>query len=219
MINFMNNWVKNLSLALILVSILEMILPNNKTKKYVKMIMGLYVLFCIIQPFVENKNKFDINESLYNKYIEDASVQATQINQSSMDDRLNELYREKLQNDITEKLESQGYDVEMCKINAHISEENSGIEKIKINIKSKADNNQNVQDKCTDDEEQENECLENKIVAEIQKIQKVNIKISEIENKCNEEKNNNNLTKTDIKEIKEFLKKEYGVEEKSISIN
>ena len=33
MINFMNNWVKNLSLALVFVSILEMILPNNKTKK------------------------------------------------------------------------------------------------------------------------------------------------------------------------------------------
>ena len=33
MINFLSSWVKNLCLALIVVSILEMLLPNNKTKK------------------------------------------------------------------------------------------------------------------------------------------------------------------------------------------
>lgn len=217
MINFMNNWVKNLSLALVFVSILEMILPNNKTKKYVKMIMGLYVLFCIIQPIVENKNKFIVDETLYNKYIEDTSAQVSQINQSSMDDRLNELYREKLQNDISEKLKLQGYDIEMCKINAHISEENSGIEKIKINIKSKIDNYQNTNELCIDDKQLENDYIENKIVTEIQKIQKVNIMTSKIENKNDNKKNN--ITKTDIKEIKEFLKNEYDVDEKCISIN
>ena len=60
MINFLSSWVKNLALALIIVSILEMILPNNKTKKYVKMIMGLYILFSIISPFIENSNKLNI---------------------------------------------------------------------------------------------------------------------------------------------------------------
>ena len=61
MINFLSSWVKNLSLALIIVSILEMILPNNKTKKYVKMVMGLYILFSIIAPFIENSSKFNLN--------------------------------------------------------------------------------------------------------------------------------------------------------------
>ena len=35
MVKFLSSWVKSLSLSLILVSILEMVLPNNKTKKYV----------------------------------------------------------------------------------------------------------------------------------------------------------------------------------------
>ena len=56
MINFLSSWVKNLSLALIVVSILEMILPNSKTKKYIKMVMGLYILFSIISPFIDSKN-------------------------------------------------------------------------------------------------------------------------------------------------------------------
>ena len=34
MISFLSSWVKNLCLELIVVSILEMILPNNKTKKF-----------------------------------------------------------------------------------------------------------------------------------------------------------------------------------------
>ena len=64
MVNFLSSWVKNLALALIIVSILEMILPNNKTKKYVKMIMRLYILFSIISPFIENSNKLNINNDI-----------------------------------------------------------------------------------------------------------------------------------------------------------
>ena len=54
MVKFLSSWVKNLSFSLIVVSILEMLLPNNKTKKYVKVVMGLYILFSIISPFIEN---------------------------------------------------------------------------------------------------------------------------------------------------------------------
>ena len=61
MVNFLSSWVKNLCLALIVVSILEMLLPNNKTKKYIKMVMGLYVLFSIIAPFVNNSNVLNFN--------------------------------------------------------------------------------------------------------------------------------------------------------------
>ena len=59
MVNFLSSWVKNLSLAIIVVSILEMLLPNNKTKKYVKMVMGLYILFSIISPFIKNSYKLN----------------------------------------------------------------------------------------------------------------------------------------------------------------
>ena len=69
MINFLSSWVKNLSLALIVVSILEMLLPNNKTKKYIKMVMGLYILFSIIAPFVNNSNVLNFNiEDVYSDY-------------------------------------------------------------------------------------------------------------------------------------------------------
>ena len=34
MIEFLSDWAKSLGLAIIVISILEMLLPNNKTKKY-----------------------------------------------------------------------------------------------------------------------------------------------------------------------------------------
>lgn len=112
MINFLSSWVKNLSLALIIVSILEMILPNNKTKKYVRTVMGLYILFSIISPFIENSSKINLNNidlDSYTKNTKTASSKVEEVDQTSMDNRINEIYKEELQKDITQKIEEKGY--------------------------------------------------------------------------------------------------------------
>ena len=213
MINFLSSWVKNLSLALIIVSILEMILPNNKTKKYVKMVMGLYILFSIISPFMENSDEFNLNNvNLYLEETEQTSSISDNIDQSSMDNRLNEIYKEQLQKDIITKIQDMGYEIESCKVTAHISQEDSGIEKIILKIKSKINEG---------DEEKETDTMESRLVQEIQKIQKVEINISENEedNENNTNQETTNLTKTDIKIIKDFLIKEYGVNEECLRIN
>ena len=49
------NWAKAIVMAVIIVSVLEMLLPNNKTKKYVKMVMGIFILYNIISPFIKDK--------------------------------------------------------------------------------------------------------------------------------------------------------------------
>ena len=233
MINFLSSWVKNLSLALIVVSILEMLLPNNKTKKYVKMVMGLYILFSIIAPFVNNSNVLDFNiEDVYSNYSKEisstsATSTAGEVNQASMDDRLNQLYKEQLESDITQKVEEKGYDVRKCKVDAHISESDTGIESIILEIDGKNDNTENSNNSNkTDATENSNDSskysknsgntLEDKIVKEIQKIQKVEIDVS---NSDDSEDTNSTITKTDVKIIKDFLTKEYGVSEKCLKIN
>lgn len=207
MINFMSTWVKNLSLALIIVSILEMLLPNNKTKKYVKMIMGLYILFSIISPFIDNKDKFNLNE--FNSYIdtsEDVMQTDSKVDQSSMDRRLNEIYETELEKDIKRKIEDKGYEVETCTVEAHISQEDSGIEKIVLKISGKIS-----------EENEEQNTLEDKIITEIQKIQKVEVNVSDNKEESLEEESK--ITKTDIKIIKDFLKQEYGVKEECLKIS
>lgn len=208
MINFMSAWVKNLSLALVVISILEMLLPNNKTKKYVKVIMGLYVLFSIIAPFIDNQDKINLSE--FNSYIEtseDVVQTDSQIDQSSMDKRLNEIYEQELQKDIERKIKSKGYEIESCKIDAHISQEDTGIEKITIKIAKKIG-----------EEEKEEETIEDKMVSEIRRIQKVEVKVSENEEE-DETPEESKITKTDIKIIKDFLKQEYGVSDQCLKIS
>lgn len=198
MINFLNVWVKNLCLALVVVSILEMLLPNNKTKKYIKMVMGLYILFSIISPFVKNKDMLNINvENIYKEYsVETASSDTKKINQNSMNNRLNELYSKNLENDITKKLENKGYNINSCKVKVHISQNNdtkeTGIEQIKLNVDSKKLNN-NEKENYNKETNNESDNQESTINSQISAIDLIN--------------------------IKNFLIDEYGVDAKCLKIN
>lgn len=222
MINFLSSWVKNLALALIIVSILEMVLPNNKTKKYVKMVMGLYILFSIISPFMENSNKFNLdnlNLELGLEDIQETSSMREEVDQTSMDNRLNQIYKEQLEKDIVQKVREQGYEVDNCKVVAHISEEDSGIDNITLKVKSKID-----EDDGEGDDGSQDGVMENRIVEEIQKIQKVEISVSgngkeQGQEESGNEEEKSNITKTDIKIIKKFLIKEYGVSEQCLRIS
>ncbi len=219
MIEFLSGWAKNLGVVIVIVSIFEMILPNNKTKKYIRVVLGIFVMFNIISPFIKNKDKLSSVSIDLENYTTEQNVT---VDQTSMDKRIQDLYEKELEKDIKNKIEEQGYKVASCKVNATIlenensnSEENT-IQKIKIKIEKKEDIEKSNQDAKN---------VENKIVTEIQKIKKVNTTIGN--NTNNEDTNNketdtNNLkkiTRQDIQDIKKFIIDEYGVKEKCLEIN
>ena len=212
MIEFLSSWAKGLGVTIVIVSILEMLLPNNKTKKYIKMVLGVYVIFNIIAPIIQNKKIFDLDELDLSEY---QTAETSAIDQTSMDERIKELYIQELEKDITKKVKEMGYEVTKCKVDAQISdkEEETGINKIKLNIKKSQQEQQ--------DEEQEGS-TEDKIVSEIQKIKKVDttveIEKNEEESK-NEKENTETITKVDVQNVKKFLIEEYGVNEKCLEIN
>ena len=204
MVEFLSTWAKQLVLAVIIISILEMLLPNNKTKKYIRMIMGIYLLFTMISPLIENKEVLDINEfTNLENIVNQTTIQTSTEGENSMDKRIQQLYIEELEKDIKEKVENQGYEVEKCIVDAIITgnEEESGISKITLKIGGK-----NIKETETKD-------LENRIVTEIQKIKKVDTSISE--KKDSEEK----IEKSDIEELKKFIIQENGVSEECLEIN
>lgn len=207
MVNFLSSWAKSLTLAIIIVSILEMMLPNNKTKKYVKMIMGVYILFNIISPFIKNVQAFDVNNINVEKYVNNTTSENIVINQDSMDQRIQDLYIQEIQKDVKSKIEEKGYIVNKCKVDAVISgkEGVSGIKKIVLKIEK---------DNKKKEEIERNEDTENKIVTEIQKIKKIDAQIKN-DNSKEEEK----ISSQDIKNLKDFLKQEYEVSEKCLEIN
>ena len=204
MIEFLSSWAKGLGLAIVIVSILEMLLPNNKTKKYIRMVMGLYILFTIISPFIKNRALFNIENIDLSKYQNDYSSVETSVDQTSMDERIQVLYVEELEKDITKKVEEKGYEVTECKVKANIQAQNNTISKIKLKIEKNEEN-----------KKEEDETIEKKMVNEIQKIKPVN---TQIQNNNKEEKEEK-ITKNDIQNIKKFLMEEYEVEEKCLEIN
>ena len=93
MISFMSSWAEQIVLAVIVATIIEMILPKNKNRKYIQMVIGIYVLFNIISPIIENKEKFSIEKYNIEKY---ETKSQYEIDQSSMDARLEKIYLDEL---------------------------------------------------------------------------------------------------------------------------
>lgn len=205
MIEFISTWVKGLGVAIVIVSIIEMILPNNKTKKYIKMVLGIYIIFNIISPLVKNKDKLNLENLNLNDYTVNTS---TSVDQTSMNKRIETLYEDELEKDITTKLKEKGYELSECKVTAKIDENENNKDETKIsNIKIK------VEKKVA--KQSEENSVENKIVTGIQQIKKVDIGKA----KEKETKNSSKISKTELEDIKKFLIEEYEVNEKCLEID
>lgn len=209
MIEFLSSWAKSLGVTIVIVSILEMLLPNNKTKKYIRMVMGVYIVFNIISPFVKSKEIFNVNDIDINAY--KSTETSSEVDQTSMNDRIEKLYKQELEKDIKNKINEKGYEVDKCEVNVKIAEneEQTQITKIKLSIKkSEEANTQNQKDKS----------IENKVVTEIQKINPININ-SKNENSKEKSKSKSTVSNSEIQNIKKFLIEEYGVNKKCLEIN
>lgn len=216
MIEFLSSWAKSLGLAIVIVSILEMLLPNNKNKKYIRMVMGIYIIFNIVSPFIKNQDKFNIENIDIEKYLssngESVEVISEEVNQTSMNERIKDLYIEELEKDISKKIEEQGYKVNSCKVKATISSEENKTEIKEIKLKVEKNNN-------SQENKQNEKNVEDKIVTEIQKIKKVDTTINTQKEEEQETKDESTISKSDIQNIKKFLIEEYEVNEKCLKIN
>lgn len=208
MIEILSSWAKGLGITIVIVSIFEMLLPNNRTKKYIRMVLGVYVIFNIVSPLIKNKDVLNFNNIDLEEY---TSVETSSVNQTSMNERIKKLYSEELEKDITKKIKEKGYEVKKCKVSVQIAddEEETKINKIKL-IVSK------TQEEVKNDIKNS---AENKIVTEIQKIRKIDtgVEIKKQEKEKNEV--SDKVNKTEIQNIKKFLIEEYGVNEKCLEIN
>ena len=147
MIKFLSNWIGQIAIAVIIVSIFEMILPKGDLKKYIKVVLGIYVIYCLISPYV-NKNKlFDLDNINIKKYTTSNIIQSN-VNQESMDERLETLYIDELEKNINIKLKEYGYEIYKCKIDANLNsnKQNPGIHKINLIIKENKKNQIQIDD-------------------------------------------------------------------------
>ena len=137
MIEFISSWADHIVIAVIVATIIELILSKNKNKKYIQMVIGVYVLFNIISPIIKNKEKISVKEYNIEKY---ETKSQYEINQSSMDERIEKIYLEELENNTISKFKSAGFSVEKCVVDAVLdtTKKNAGIHLITVKVKGPA---------------------------------------------------------------------------------
>lgn len=190
MVNWLNTWAQRIIIVVIICTIIEMILPEGKNKKYIKIVMGIYVVFTIISPIIakiNNKEKIDLE-----KYL-DVNVSNETIETSATMDTnkyIEEVYKEKLKEDVKEKLLSIDYETK----------------NVNLEIETKNDNTYGsiLSLEVTVSKERE-EKSENTI-----RINKVTI------GENNRDKAD--LTKEEIDKIKKCLAENYKIDEEKISV-
>lgn len=79
MIKFFRNWCEELILSSLIVTILEMLVPEGSIKKYIRVVTGVYMIFVILNPILLNFNNVDL-ENKINSILE---VSGTEFNEES----------------------------------------------------------------------------------------------------------------------------------------
>ena len=135
MINFLSSWAEQIVLAVIIATLFELILPKNKNKKYIQMVIGVYVLFNIISPILETEQVFSFDEYNIEK---DNVVSGEVLDQKSMDERIEKIYLDELEDTVITKFEKQGFKVKKCTIDAELdsSRKNAGIHLITVKLET-----------------------------------------------------------------------------------
>lgn len=207
MISFLSNVAETIILTIVICTILELLLPDSKNKKYIKVIMGIYLIFNIISPIINNK---EILATDFNNVLNNAQSISTESidNKSSMDEQLEKVYKQKLDEEVEKKINELGYIVNGLQIEAKLLGDNAGIYSIKANV-NKMENSKENNENTT------NNSNENK-VKEVEKVEEVKISIGDrIKNKIEEKTNNTEEEKT----LQENLANYYQIESNVVSIS
>lgn len=112
--NFINSWAQSIILAIVIATIIEMIIPNGNNKKYVKTIIGIYVIFVMISPIITkftNKN-FNIDSMVENLTKQINKNETNNIVEIKADTYIEDIYLNKIKEEIRNSLNEKGYGIE-----------------------------------------------------------------------------------------------------------
>lgn len=199
MIAQISSWASNVVIAVIIATVIEMILPDSKNKKYVKTVIGMFILFTIISPVITKISGEDFSLESIAKGIDIENNFGAETQKINTDDYIRQVYVDNLKKDLTSKVSEKGYEVNDINVNVLMKEgDNYGkIESISINITKKND----VQKKNSN---------------EIPAVNDVSIDINDSKESSNS--NSISLSEKECKELQEYISKYYGVDRENVNV-
>lgn len=149
LIEFVSQWIKSISMIFIIISIIELVIPNSNLKKYVNMFIGLLIIIAIITPIVNLlDSNYDIEKEVFKNIIEGVEIQ--NINNEDIllaqEKQIKELYINRLRDDVYKSIkEITDYEIFAINISIYEDKVNYGnIKDMEIVLKDKI--NENVED-------------------------------------------------------------------------
>lgn len=200
MLEWFRSWATGIVIAVIIATIIEMILPNSTSKKYIKIIIGIFIVYTIISPVISSFKGEDLNNYIKVENYIQSSSNALQTNEVSdnAQSSIKKIYAQNLQNDLKTKLKEKGYISN--NINISISNDDKyNIERIDIKVDEKVTNSNR-------DEKQVKTIVDN--------IKAIKIKV-----KKDDSQNNAIITENDKNEIKEYIKQIYQIDLNNINVS
>lgn len=196
MIEFLSSWAQGIIVAVIIATLIEMILPNSSSKKYVKVVIGMYILFTIVSPIIKKVGGKDINLNTINieKYEQQIAKSDNTISRKFEDNNtrsIKDIYVSNLKADISAKLKEKGYEIDTSDIQIK-DDENYTIEKITLKLI-----------KMEPKQEKNNEIVINTV---------------EIGNTISQ-KDSKTLSDDDKQEVKDYISETYDIDKKNINIS
>lgn len=130
MLSFISSWVQGIIIAVVISTIIEMILPDGNIKKYVRTVIGAFIVFVIISPIITKVTGKEISLNTYQmpeieQYQEEIKIDTNLYIEST--------YIKNIEQDIIENIEEKGYEVQEISIDIDKTEENYGLIK-RINL-------------------------------------------------------------------------------------
>mgnify|MGYP003372520538 CR=1 FL=1 len=190
-----------------------MILPEGNSKKYIKVVIGIYVLFTIVSPVITKftGKTIEVSDVLeIDKYVEEAQKSTKIQNEIENNNQgsIMGMYISGLKDDMKAKIEGKGYIVNNIDIKT-LGNEDYTIESVVIDTEKKEDNDDN-----------KNEDVEENTIDKIETIEKVEVKIeNSSEKKENKEEKKNALSNSEKNDLKDYLSGIYEVNKDNITIN
>ena len=220
MIDFLVIWAEQIIIALIIIVIIEMILPNSN-KKYIKVIFGIFIIYIILSPIISSKSDEFIN--LIKNDIDSENI-TNLTNEENSIDIINGTFLETYESNIIYAIENSldfyGYSIKVEDI--EINNNNNDILNLKIKILD--ENNEIAKGNIKDNinyNEKSNVRTVNQV--EIDKIEIDNNNLLDDESvlKAENEKNysnNNNHEETINNEIIKYISETFNIKKENIII-
>lgn len=200
MLEWFRSWATGIVIAVIIATIIEMILPNSTSKKYIKIIIGIFIVYTIISPVIGSFKGEDLNNYIKVENYIQSNSNALKTNEVSdnAQSSIKKIYSQNLQNDLKTKLKEKGYISN--NINISISNDDKyNIERIDIKVDEKVTNS-------NQDEKQVKTIVDN--------IKAIKIKV-----KKDDSQNNAIITENEKNEIKEYIKQIYQIDLNNINVS